>query len=321
MGAKILVTGGAGFIGSHLVDALLKKGHDVTIFDNLDPQVHGRGGRIPSYVNKEAKFIKGDVRNREKLKKAVKGIDVIFHQGACVGIGQSMYEIEKYMYVNTAGTATLLDILINESNKVKKLLVASSMSIYGEGSYVCDKCGIVYPSLRSDKQLESREWEMKCPECNKTAKPIPTKEGKPLFPTSIYAISKRDQEEMSLVVGRAYKIPVVALRYFNTYGPRQALSNPYTGAAAIFSSRILNNKPPVIFEDGYQSRDFVHVSDIVQANMLAMEKREADYEAFNVGTGRMLTILDLVNILIKKLEFDKEAVVTKKFRAGDIRHC
>lgn len=321
MAIKILVTGGAGFIGSHLVDALIKKGHEVTIFDNLEEQVHGKRKKPPSYVNKDAKFINGDVRNREKLRKAMKGIEVIFHQAACVGVGQSMYEIEKYMSANTMGTANLLDILINESNKVKKLIIASSMSIYGEGAYFCKNCSIVYPALREEKQLKSRQWDMKCPKCNKKVEPKPTGENKPLFPTSIYAISKRDQEEMSLAIGRAYKIPVVALRYFNTYGPRQALSNPYTGAAAIFSSRILNLKPPVIFEDGYQSRDFIHVSDIVQANILAMEKKEADYEVFNVGTGRKLTVLALANILIKRLNFNGKPLVANKFSAGDIRHC
>lgn len=321
MTSKILVTGGAGFIGSHLVDILVKKGHEVVVFDNLEEQVHGRRKKSPSYLNKDAKFIKGDVRNREKLKKIVKGTEIIFHQAACVGVGQSMYQVEKYMSSNTMGTVLLLDILINEPNRVKKLIVASSMSIYGEGTYLCKDCGVIYPALRSDEQLKSRQWDMKCPECNQIAQSYPTSENKPLYPSSIYAVSKRDQEEICLVIGRGYKIPVVALRYFNTYGPRQALSNPYTGAAAIFSSRILNKKPPVIFEDGHQSRDFIHVSDVVQANILAMEKKEADYGVFNVGTGRKLTILDLANMLIEKLDFKDKPIIANKFRAGDIRHC
>ena len=321
MGAKVLVTGGAGFIGSHLTDVLLKKGYDVVVFDNLDEQVHGKGKKAPLYVNKEARFIKGDVRSRDELKKAIKGIEFVFHDAACVGVGQSMYEMEKYMSANTMGTVSLLDVLISASSKVKKMIIASSMSIYGEGAYSCGDCGNVYPSVRSDEQLKARQWDMLCPKCNKEIEPRPTGEDKQLCPTSIYAISKCDQEQMSLAVGKAYKIPVVALRYFNTYGPRQALSNPYTGAAAIFSSRILNNKPPTIFEDGNQSRDFIHVSDIVQANILAMEKSQADYEVFNVGTGQKLTISDLAGALIKKLKYKGDALVANKFRAGDIRHC
>jgi len=321
MGKKVLVTGGAGFIGSHIVDALLEKGYEVTVFDSLEEQVHGKIKKSPLYLKRDAKFIRGDVCNRESLKKAIKGIDLILHHAARVGVGQSMYEIERYVSANTAGTATLLDILVNEPNKVKKLIIASSMSIYGEGAYFCKDCGLVYPILRSEEQLKSKEWDMKCPKCSRVLESCPTAEDKPLCPTSIYAISKRDQEEMSLAIGRIYKIPVVALRYFNTYGPRQALSNPYTGAAAIFSSRILNKRPPVIFEDGLQSRDFTHVSDIVQANILAMEKPEADYEAFNVGTGRKLSILDLANMLIEKLKFGDKCIIANKFRAGDIRHC
>jgi len=321
MATRTLVTGGAGFIGSYLVDGLLKKGCDVSVLDSLEEQVHGKKGKVPSYLNKEASFIRGDMRNKEDVKKALKGIEVVFHDAACVGVAQSMYEIEKYVSANTVGTANLFDILINSSNKVRKVIVASSMSIYGEGGYSCEGCGCVFPSLRTEEQLAARQWDLRCPKCDKAVTSIPTSEAKPLHPTSIYAITKRDQEEIGLVVGQAYKIPVVALRYFNTYGPRQALSNPYTGAAAIFSSRILNGKSPVIFEDGLQSRDFVHVSDIVQANLLAMDNPKADYKAFNVGTGRKLTISDLTDILIKKLGFKGEALVANNFRAGDIRHC
>ena len=318
---KILVTGGAGFIGSHLVDALIKKGHSVRILDNLEPQVHGILRRRPSYLNKEAEFIKGDIRNHDIFKKAVKNIEIIFHQAARVGVGQSMYEIKRYIETNTLGTTNLLDILINERHKVRKLIVASSMSIYGEGRYRCKHCGIVYPQLRTTKQIKMKSWEMICGRCSQKLKPIATNEDKPLFPTSIYAITKRDQEEMCLVIGAAYKIPTVALRYFNVYGPRQALSNPYTGVLAIFSSRILNNGPPLIFEDGLQSRDFIHVKDIVQANLLAMERREADYEVFNVGTGIPRTIMDIAKLLIKKMNPQLRIRLMNRFRAGDIRHC
>jgi len=321
MEKKILVTGGAGFIGSYLVDKLIELGYEVMVFDNLEPQVHGDGQKIPKYLNKECEFIKGDIRNRDELKKALKDREIVFHQAAAVGVGQSMYEINKYTEVNILGTSNLLDILANENHRVEKLIIASSMSVYGEGKYSCVNCGVVYPKLRSLSQLKKGEWEMRCPFCNQEVQSLPTDEEKPLHPTSVYSISKRDQEEMCLTIGRAYRIPTVALRYFNVYGPRQALSNPYTGVAAIFSSRILNNHPPCIFEDGLQSRDFTHVSDIVQANLLAMESNDADYEVFNVGTGRPLTVLNIAEALIKSLSSSVDMNIVRKYREGDIRHC
>ncbi len=321
MSERILVTGGAGFIGSHLVDALLRKGHSVRIYDNLEPQVHGESQNVPDYFNKEAELIKGDVRDRKRLKKAIYNIDVVFHLAASVGVAQSMYEIARYTESNTMGGATLLDLIANEKNNIKKIVVASSMSVYGEGAYNCDNCGKVYPKIRSLEQFKKNDWEMKCPNCNIDVMPIPTNEDKPLFPTSIYAVSKRDHEEMFLIIGRAYQIPTVALRFFNVYGPRQALSNPYTGVAAIFSSRIINNNPPIIFEDGNQARDFIHVSDIVQACILAMEKSEGDYQVFNIGTGRKLSVFDIANVLMDKLFFKGESRVVNRFREGDIRHC
>ena len=321
MSKKVLVTGGAGFIGSHLVDKLIELGHEVVVFDNLEPQVHGDGQRIPEYLNKECEFIKGDIRNRDELKKALKGKEIIFHQAAVVGVGQSMYEINKYTEVNILGTANLLDILANENHRVEKLIIASSMSVYGEGKYRCVKCGVVYPKLRSLSQLKRGEWEMRCPLCNQEVESLPTDEDKPLYPTSVYAISKRDQEEMCLTIGRAYNISTIALRYFNVYGPRQALSNPYTGIAAIFSSRILNDNPPCIFEDGRQSRDFTHISDIVRANLLAMQNKKADCEVFNVGTGRPLSVLDIAQGLIGELKSSVDIDIVRKYRVGDIRHC
>ncbi|HEY9206278.1 MAG TPA: NAD-dependent epimerase/dehydratase family protein [Candidatus Methanoperedens sp.] len=314
---KILVTGGAGFIGSHLVDEIVKK-HDVVVYDNLEPQVHKN---IPEYLNNNAVFIKEDIRNRTELKDAISDSEVIFHEAAMVGIGQSMYQIERYIDVNIMGTAKLLDILANDEHDVKKLIVASSMSIYGEGKYECSECGIVYPPMRSNEQLKKREWEMKCPSCGRFVKPVPTDEGKPLQPTSIYAISKKNQEEMCLVVGRTYGIPTVALRYFNIYGPRQALSNPYTGVCAIFSSRIKNDKPPIIFEDGLQTRDFVSVHDIVRANLHVMEKSKADYEVFNVGTGKPVSIFDIASSLSKLYRKALKPKIVNEYRSGDIRHC
>ncbi|MBN1763338.1 MAG: NAD-dependent epimerase/dehydratase family protein [Methanomicrobia archaeon] len=318
---KILVTGGAGFIGSHLVDKLVEKGSEVLVLDNLEPQVHTKGK--PDYLNKKATYRFEDIRDERVLAKAVEDTEVVFHQAAAVGVGQSMYQVEKYVDVNTMATAKLLDVLVNEEHSVKKVIVASSMSIYGEGAYECEDCGIVHPKLRTEEQLKRREWEMRCPNCGKIVHPIATSEDKPLQPTSIYAITKRDQEEMCLTVGRAYGIPTVALRYFNVYGPRQSLNNPYTGVCAIFSSRIKNDNPPLIFEEGLQSRDLVSVHDIVEANLLAMENATANYEAFNVGTGNPTNILDIAQVLLGLYNKDKvlEPEITQKYRAGDIRHC
>ena len=316
---KILVTGGAGFIGSHLVDALVQKGHTVRVLDVLEPQVHGE--KKPAYLNAKAEYLWGDVRDRRRLLQALEGIEGVFHEAAQVGVGQSMYEIERYMDHNVLGTAILLDVIVNERLRLKKLVVASSMSIYGEGSYSCAACGPVYPSIRAEEQLKEKRWEMSCPRCGKSASPAPTSEEKPLAPTSIYAVSKRDQEESVLAVGRAYGIPSVALRYFNVYGPRQALSNPYTGVCAIFSARIKNGNPPLLFEDGLQSRDFVHVTDVAQANLLALENPDANNQALNVGTGRPTTVLDIARTLAKLYGRSVEPQLAQKFRAGDIRHC
>ncbi|RMD86143.1 MAG: SDR family NAD(P)-dependent oxidoreductase [Candidatus Dadabacteria bacterium] len=316
---KILVTGGAGFIGSHLVDRLIEDGHEVRILDNLDRQVHQ--GKKPEYINPQAEFIMGDIRDLSTVKEALKDVEILFHQAAAVGVGQSMYKIKHYVDVNTYGTAKLLNHLVNEEHDVKKLVVASSMSIYGEGSYYCDGCGNIHPKLRTEDQLKAHEWEMKCPNCKSNSKPIPTSEDKPLHPTSTYAITKRDQEEMCLVTGRAYGIPTIALRYFNVYGPRQSLSNPYTGVAAIFLSRIKNGNPPLIFEDGLQSRDFINVKDIVEANILAMRNSNMDYQEFNIGTGTPTTVLDIAHTLIALRGADVKPEIIGRYRKGDIRHC
>ncbi len=319
MSKKILVTGGAGFIGSFIVDRLIEEGHDVRIFDNLEPQVHQ--GKTPGYLNEKAEFIKGDVSNYDELKKAVEDVDIIFHEAARVGVGQSQYQPKRYVDVNIGGTANLLDILVNSEHDVKKLIVASSMSIYGEGAYQCENCGDVSPSIRSDEQMSGQEWELHCPVCGEKIMPIPTTEEKKLQSNSIYAITKKDQEEMCLNIGKTYGIPSVALRYFNVFGPRQSLSNPYTGVVAIFLSRIKNNNPPLIFEDGLQSRDFISVHDIVSANILAMKSSAADYDYFNVGAGRQITILEIAEILAKLQNSDVKPRIIGKFRKGDVRHC
>lgn len=318
--SKILVTGGAGFIGSHLVDTLIEKGHQVRILDSIVSQVHGDS--IPEHLNKEAEFIKADVCDSEAVAKALDGIEVVFHEAAEVGVGQSMYEIVRYVKANDLGTAVLLEEMIKNPGQFKKLVVASSMSIYGEGAYYCETCSEkVFPQLRSNAQLDTHDWEIKCEKCGSELDPIGTSEEKPLFPTSVYAVSKQDQEQYCLSVGRAYKIPTVALRYFNVYGTRQALSNPYTGVCAIFSARLMNNQSPMIFEDGGQTRDFVHVSDIIQANLLALETSKADYQALNIGTGRPVSIKEISQMLAKGLDKDIEPQIIGKYREGDIRHC
>ena len=316
---KILVTGGAGFIGSHLVDALVAKGDRVTVYDRFEPQVHGK--RKPGYLNPEAEYVRGDMCDRQKFKKILKRVTRVFHEAAAVGVGQSMYQVQHYIEANTLGTAVLLDLLVNERTKVQKLVVASSMSLYGEGSYRCETCGILHPPLRGATQLRRGQWELACPHCRRRLSPRPTPEEKQLLPTSIYALSKRHQEEMPLLIGNTYKLPVVALRYFNVYGPRQSLSNPYTGVCAIFSSRIKNERPPLIYEDGLQSRDFVHVDDIVRANLLVMEKKEADYGVLNVGTGKATTILGIAKTLIRLYGETLKPEIVGKYRQGDIRHC
>lgn len=317
---KVLVTGGAGFIGSHLVDALLARGYSVRVLDALVPQVHTNQGP-PAHLDPRAEFIEGDICDPVLLARALDGVDVVCHQAAEVGVGQSMYEPLRYMRANTLGTTMLLEQISKQRNGVRKIVVASSMSIYGEGEYECAKCGRVAPRLRSVPQLRAKEWEIQCPQCGGALSPVPTTEAKPLFPTSVYAISKQDQEQLCLVMGRAYGIPTVALRYFNVYGTRQALSNPYTGLCAIFSSRLLNDKTPLIFEDGKQSRDFVHVSDIVQANLLAIEKNDADYEAMNIGTGLATTVNEMAKLLSEGLGKNISGEITGQYREGDIRHC
>ncbi|HJP92795.1 MAG TPA: NAD-dependent epimerase/dehydratase family protein [Pyrinomonadaceae bacterium] len=315
---NILVTGGAGFIGSHLVDALVERGHRVRILDALVEQVHRDG---PQYINPKAEFIQGDVCDADVVNRALEGVDVVYHKAAEVGVGQSMYEITRYVRANDLGTAVLLEAIVKRRPQIRKLVVASSMSIYGEGAYSCPNGCAVQPKVRKLSQLLERDWDVDCPRCGAKVKPVPTNEDKPLFPTSIYAISKQDQEQFCLVVGRAYDIPVVGLRYFNVYGPRQALSNPYTGVCAIFSGRLLNDQQPLIFEDGEQTRDFVHVSDIVQANLLALETDRADYQALNIGTGSPVSISEIASMLARGLNKDIQPQVTGKYREGDIRHC
>lgn len=318
---RVLVIGGAGFIGSYTVDLLLERGCSVVVLDSLEPQVHGEAQAVPAYLSKRIKLIKADVSDKTALREALHEVTAVIHQAAVVGVGQSMYEIERYVRKNTMATASLLQVLAEEKPAIGKLVVASSMSLYGEGAYECPSCGPAFPKMRPLEQLKAHAWEMRCPRCGNAVHPIPTAEDKPLYPTSTYAITKRDHEELALVIGRAYGIPTVALRYFNTYGPRQALSNPYTGIGAIFSARLLNDQPPLIFEDGQQLRDFIHVKDVARATVQAVERSGADYESVNVGTGRPTSVLAMAQLLANHLGKDIPPQIAGQFRAGDIRHC
>ena len=314
----ILVTGGAGFIGSHLVDDLVAQGHHVEVVDNLEPPGHKKK---PDYLNAHATYHFDDVRKDGVLEPLLRDAEVVVHLAAMVGVGQSMYQVTRYVDANVGGTAKLLQLLADGHHGVKKLVVASSMSIYGEGAYRCKYHGLVAPNLRDEAALAKKDWQVHCPTCGAPLDPVPTPETKPLQTNSVYAVTKRDQEELCLSVGRDYRIPTVALRFFNVYGPRQSLDNPYTGVAAIFQSRIKNNQAPVVFEDGHQSRDFVSVHDIARACALSMETAQADYEGVNVGAGRGLSVLDVANVLLALYGSKLAPVVAHKFRAGDVRHC
>jgi dTDP-L-rhamnose 4-epimerase len=319
MQKKILITGGAGFIGSHLADELLDHGYHVIVLDNLSEQVHGHNCKRPAYLNPNVELIVGDVRDPLKVRQALKGVNAVYHYAAMVGVGQSMYEIKEYTDVNNVGTAVLLEELIK--HPVEKLVVASSMSIYGEGLYK-DGEGTIQPAVeRSLDQLRNGEWEVYDTKGSKLS-PFPTPETKTPCLSSVYALSKYDQERLCLMIGKAYKIPTVALRFFNVFGTRQALSNPYTGVLAIFASRLLNNNSPLIFEDGQQKRDFVHVTDIAHASRLAMESPEAVNEVFNIGSGNSYTICEIAEKLARILRKGHiTAEITGKYRVGDIRHC
>jgi dTDP-L-rhamnose 4-epimerase len=307
----ILITGGAGFIGSHLTQALRRQGHRVRVLDALVEQVHGPAPRVS--LDEGVELVVGDVRDPDVVRGAVTGVDAVVHLAARVGVGQSMYEIVEYVDCNSRGTAVLLEALLD--SPVRKLVVASSMSIYGEGLYAPTQ-----PRERTLPDLEQQRWDPVA-ETGEPVHPLPTPESKPPANSSIYALSKYDQERMCLLFGQAYQIPVVALRFFNVYGPGQALSNPYTGVLAIFASRLLNSRPPLVFEDGEQRRDFVSVNDVVQACLLALEHDGADGHAVNIGSGRSVTVTEVGRALARVLGKEIEPACVGKFRVGDIRHC
>ncbi|HEY0938682.1 MAG TPA: SDR family NAD(P)-dependent oxidoreductase [Steroidobacter sp.] len=318
--AVVLVTGGAGFIGSHVANSLAEGGWRVRVIDSLAEQVHGAEPGFPQHLHSDVERIEGDIRNRDTLRSALAGVTHVCHLAAAVGVGQSMYQINHYVDVNNRGTALLLEALIEQP--VQKLVVASSMSVYGEGLYCCHGVSGNFPTweppLRSREQLRRGEWELRS--TGGILEPLPTPETKQVSPASVYALTKYDQEQLCLMFGAAYDVPTVALRFFNAYGPYQALSNPYTGVLAIFASRCLNGNPPLIFEDGRQCRDFVSVHDIAQACRLALASSSCG-EVFNVGSGESRSVLDVANSVIDVLQAGVEPQVTGKCRWGDIRHC
>lgn len=324
MDKHILITGGAGFIGSHLVDAMLARGYRVSILDNLSPQVHADGEMDaegwPTYLDRRARRIRGDILDEGVFEVALEGVTHLAHLAASVGVGQSMTNIVDYTRNNVMAAAVMLEVLSQKPHTVERIAVASSMSIYGEGDYIRPSTHAhVTADVRPHAQLEARQWEIMID--GEALEPVPTTEEKLLQPNSIYAVNKRDHEEMFLSVGRALQIPTVALRLFNAYGSRQALSNPYTGVAAIFISRLLNDQPPLVFEDGRQMRDFVHVQDVARAFATVLDSDRETWDVFNVGSGSPVSVNEIAGVLARLLGKNIAPEVLNRYRVGDIRHC
>ena len=314
-GERALVTGGAGLIGSHLSDLLLEEGYRVRILDNLEPQTHRKGR--PPWIPAEAEFLDADVRDRDALRAALEGVDVVFHQAA---YGGYMPEISKYVHVNSFGTAQMLEIIRDENLPVRKVVVASSQAVYREGAATCPEHGLVFPEARSAEQLVAGDYAVHCPVCGAPTTPAETPEEAPTGGETVYAITKADQERLVLTWGRQTGIPAVALRYSCTYGPRQSIFNPYTGVIAIFATRLLNGEPPVLYEDGEQTRDFCYVEDVARANVLAAATDALDGLPVNVGSGRATTIREVAEIVAGVLDVSIEPVVRGEVRPGEMRH-
>jgi len=320
---NVLITGGAGFIGSNLALKLKKRGYGVTILDNLSPQIHGEdpnNSYTYNLIKGKVKFINGCVTNTLDWRKALTNIDVVVHLAAETGTGQSMYEINKYIETNVGGTAKLLEILTNEDHNVKKVVVAASRAVYGEGKFECKQHGIVYPKSRNDEDMSKGDFEVKCPVCNELVTMLPTDELSKLHPSSIYGYSKLAQEELSMIVGESISIPIVAFRFQNVYGPGQSLKNPYTGILSIFSTRIKNGNDINIFEDGQETRDFVYIDDITDSIILGIEKEEANNNTFNVGSGEKIDVFTVAKTLKEKYDVDVQIIISGNYRLGDIRH-
>ncbi len=313
---RALVTGAAGLIGSHVTDLLVRKGWKVRALDNLEPQTHRRGK--PPWVNSKAEFIHGDIRDRETIATALDKIDIVFHQAA---YGGYMPEISKYVHVNSLGTAQMLEVIREKSLPMQKIIVASSQAVYSEGAGICQRHGLVFPTVRPIEQLRKGDWEVHCPICGAVTKSAPTPENAPVGGETVYGLTKVDQEKLVLLWGKQVGVPAVALRYSCTYGPRrQSIFNPYTGVIAIFCTRLLNNLSPVLYEDGRQTRDFSFVEDIARANLLAAETDKLDGLAVNVGGGKGVPIRQVAQILSKALKIDIEPEARGEFRPGEMRH-
>jgi dTDP-L-rhamnose 4-epimerase len=310
----VLVTGGAGLIGSHIVDAALAEGWNVRILDALEPQTHPNGR--PAWVPDEVDFVQGDVRDPAAWRRALDGVDIVFHEAA---YGGYMPEIAKFIHVNSYGTALLLEAIRNGHLPVRKLVLASSQAVYNEGAYRCPEHGHFYGETRPIAQLETGDYDMHCPTCGRVSEPVPTDEAAPMGGENTYAISKADQERLAISFGRATGLPVTALRYSCTYGPRQSLFNPYTGVIAIFCTRLMNDLPPVVYEDGRQSRDLVFVEDVARANLLVAKDERSNGQIFNVGTGSAAEIGNLARLLARKLGRDIEPVIPGEYRPGEMR--
>lgn len=320
MSKNVLITGGAGFIGSNLSLKLREKGYAITVLDNLSPQIHGENSELFDSIKNHVHFIKGDVRNASDWERALKNQHVVVHFAAETGTGQSMYEVQKYTDVNVNGTAILLDYLVNAEHQVEKVIIASSRAIYGEGKYKCEEHGIMFPDERNEKNLLEGFFDPKCPFCNEDLTLLATDENSKIHPSSVYGITKQNQEQMVLSVCKSIGIPAVAFRYQNVYGPGQSLKNPYTGILSIFSTQIKNGNNLNIFEDGLESRDFVYIDDVVRATILGIENKEANFEVFNVGNGKATTVIEVAETLKKKYNSDIEIKISGNFRLGDIRH-
>ena len=322
MTQTVLITGGAGFIASHCAALLLRQGCEVRALDNLDAQIHGAERRPPAYLDRRINLVVGDIRSPRLVRRALAGVDAVIHLAARVGVGQSMYEVADYTDVNSRGTAVLLEAMVERARRrpFARLVVASSMSVYGEGLYRTADGTLVPVVERAARRLKSGLWEPTDAD-GEPLEPLPTPETKPVSMGSVYALSKYDQERLCLLVGGAYDIPTVALRFFNVYGPHQALSNPYSGVLAIFAARLLNNRSPLVFEDGEQRRDFVYVGDVAEACRLALCSDAAIGHAINIGSGRAVTINQVARLLAEALGVAIEPEVTGECRVGDIRHC
>ena len=320
----ILITGGAGFIGSSLSNALIAKGYHVIVLDNLSKQIHGEDPEKTSPVFKslppQVQFVRGDVTSKDDLEKVIARCDAIVHFAAETGTGQSMYEIKKYADVNIGGTALLLDILVNTKHSVRKVIVASSRSVYGEGKYFSKKNGVIYPAHRTSDFMDKGDFEVKYGETNDILEVMATDEDSKIHPSSVYGITKYNQEQMVMTVCPTIGIAPVAFRYQNVFGPGQSLSNPYTGILSIFSTLIRNGNPINIFEDGKESRDFIYIDDVVDATIAGMEKTEADGTVYNVGSGIAVSVLQVVEALMKSYNKKVPYRITGNYRIGDIRH-